>query len=152
MMILLLSGKNNFFNFFYFEFLRCKNHDGDDQYLSPCLTQSKIGAVLHLGFLLSDGSVHYVDMDLTCPMFATSDVDSYDGHTDDYRKYLLSSKLLMWLDENYKLESMTSASGGRDAVRSVRVKKVNRRIVVPNKVIISIFNILYNLYFSVSCS
>ena len=139
-----------------FYYLRCKNHDDDeDQYLSPCLTQSKIGAVLHLGFLLSDGSVHYVDMDLTCPMFATSDVDSYDGSYNDYRQYLISSKLLMWLDEKYKLESMTSASGGRDAIRSVRVKKVNRRIVVPNKVIISDFDfityILKNLYFSVFC-
>jgi len=90
-------------------------------------------------------------MDLTCPMFATSDVDSYDGSINDYRDYLLSSKLLMWLDEKYKLESMTSA-GVKNAIRSVRVKKVNRRIVVPNKVIISnIFNILYNSYFSVSC-
>ena len=119
------------------------------------MTQPKIGAVLHLGFLLSDGSVHYVDMDLTCPMFATSDVDSYDGSDNDYRNYLLSSKLLMWLDERYKLESMESASGGRNAVRSVRVKKVNRRIVVPNKVIISDFDfityILKNLYFSVFC-
>ena len=121
--------------------------------MSPCLTQSKIGAVLHLGFLLSDGSVHYVDMDLTCPMFATSDVDSYDGSLNDYRKYLISSKLLMWLDEKDKLEDMRVAGGGSDAIRSVRVKKVNRRIVVPNKVTISIFNIhiLYNLYFSVSC-
>ena len=89
-------------------------------------------------------------MDLTCPMFATSDVDSFDGNDDDYRQYLLSSKLLMWLDERYKLESMASVAD-MNAIRSVRVKKVNRRIVVPNKVIISRFNIFCNLYSSVSC-
>ena len=73
-------------------------------------------------------------MDLNCPTFKTSDVDSYDGSLKDYKNYLMSSLTLMWLDENYKLESMVSAGGGPDAVRSVRVKKVNRRKALASKV------------------
>ena len=111
-----------------------EDNDGCDQYLSPCLTQSKVGAVLHLGHVLSDGSVHYVDMDLNCPTFKTSDVDSYNGSLRDYRDYLMRSLILMWLDEKYKLESMTSAQGG-DQIRSVRVKKVNRRKALASKVV-----------------
>ena len=110
-----------------------EDNDGCDQYLSPCLTQSKVGAVLHLGHVLSDGSVHYVDMDLNCPTFKTSDVDSYDGSLNDYRSYLMRSLTLMWLDERYKLEDMGSVGGG-DSVRSVRVKKVNRRKALASKV------------------
>jgi len=45
----------------------------------------------------------------------------------------MRSLILMWLDEKYKLESMESA-GGPDAVRSVRVKKVNRRKALASKV------------------
>ena len=72
-------------------------------------------------------------MDLNCPTFKTSDVDSYNGSLRDYRDYLMRSLILMWLDEKYKLESMTSAQGG-DQIRSVRVKKVNRRKALASKV------------------
>ena len=90
-------------------------------------------SIQSLGHVLSDGSIHYVDMDLNCPTFKTSDVDSYNGSLNDYRDYLMSSLILMWLDEKYKLEGMESA-GGPDAVRSVRVKKVNRRKALASKV------------------
>ena len=72
-------------------------------------------------------------MDLNCPTFKTSDVDSYDGNDNDYRWYLMRSLILMWLDEKYKLESMTSAQDD-DKIRSVRVKKVNRRKALASKV------------------
>ena len=72
-------------------------------------------------------------MDLNCPTFKTSDVDSYDGSDNDYRLYLMRSLILMWLDEKYKLEDMGSV-GVPDAVRSVRVKKVNRRKALASKV------------------
>ena len=109
-----------------------EDNDGCDQYLSPCLTQSKVGAVLHLGHVLSDGSVHYVDMDLNCPTFKTSDVDSYDGSLNDYRQYLMRALPLFWLDERYKQEMMTSAQ--TRSIKSVRVKRVSRRKVLPSKV------------------
>ena len=82
---------------------------------------------------MSDGSVHYVDMDLNCPTLKTSDLDSYNGDDNDYRWYLMTALPLFWLDEKYKQETMTSAQGG-DEIRSVRVKRVNRRKVLPSKV------------------
>ena len=118
-----------------------EDNDGCDQYLSPCLTQSKVGAVLHLGHVLSDGSVHYVDMDLNCPTFKTSDVDSYDGSDNDYREYLMRALPLFWLDERYKQEIMTSVNSV-NSIRSVRVKRVNWRNVLPSKVISAIKLIL----------
>ena len=72
-------------------------------------------------------------MDLNCPTFKTSDVDSYDGHDRDYKFYLGTARPLFWLDERYKLESMTSAQAG-GGIRSVRVKSVSRRKVLPSKV------------------
>ena len=81
---------------------------------------------------MSDGTIHIVDMDLTCPMFKTKDVDQYDGTIDDYRAYLLNSKLLLWLEERFKLEA--SMSGDPAAIKSVKVKKVSQRKVVPIKV------------------
>ena len=45
----------------------------------------------------------------------------------------MRSLTLMWLDEKYKLEGMESVGGG-DAVRSVRVKKVNKRKAIASKV------------------
>ena len=74
-------------------------------------------------------------MDLNCPTFKTSDVDSYDGSRANYRRYLMRALPLFWLDEIYKQENMRSEAALIGAIRSVRFKKVNWRKILSSKVI-----------------
>merc|ERR1712018_378119 len=53
--------------------VRCHcHHDvsrGCSNFTTPCLTWSKIGVVLHLGYVMKDKSIHYLDIDISVPNF-----------------------------------------------------------------------------------
>ena len=90
---------------------------------------------------MADGSVHYVDMDINCPTFKTRDIKNFDGSCEEYRQFLLNYLPLMWLDERFKIEDLSSVLYS-DAQRCVKVKKINKRMVKATKVILQIYLLL----------
>ena len=94
--------------------------------------------MLHLAFRPAPGDQQQpvmVDMDLV-PFFQCSNNMEYDGSTNDYKRYLFSTRPRGWLQEYHKLESMESAGGDPSAVRRCsRVKLVNKNTVIPSQVI-----------------
>ena len=96
------------------------------------------GAVLHLCFRQEDGSLFYLDMDLCCPSLTTTNIDSYDGSTISYRRYLYNPRRVGWREELSKLESMISASGYPDVTRSVRMRCISPGVIIPSQVNIKI--------------
>ena len=92
--------------------------------------------MLHLAFRPAPGDQQQpvmVDMDLV-PFFQCSNNMEYDGSTNDYERYLRSTRPRGWLQEFHKLENMT-AGGDPSAVRCSRVKLVNKNTVIPSQVI-----------------
>jgi hypothetical protein len=88
----------------------CETHDdGDDcaEFTSPCLSHSKMGAVLHMGWRVQDGGMFYFDIDLTCPTIPTS--TEYDGSFLDAKEFLMKNKPRGWLEEANKMEAIESA-------------------------------------------
>ena len=91
--------------------------------------------MLHLAFRPAPGDQQQpvmVDMDLV-PFFQCSNNMEYDGHINDYAKYLFNTRPRGWLQELHKLEVMTAANvPGTD--RCSRVKLVNKNTVIPSQV------------------
>ena len=96
------------------------------------------GAVLHLCFRQEDGSPFYLDMDLCCPSLTTSNIDSYNGSTTSYRRFLATSRPVGWREEMSKLEDMFSAQSIPGVTRSVRIRCISPGVVIPSQVSISI--------------
>merc|ERR1712131_452658 len=65
-----------------------KMGDGCSNFTVPCLSWSKIGVVIHLGFKQKDGKTHFIDVDLNVPSFRTVNSDEYNGGVETYLKYL----------------------------------------------------------------
>ena len=98
---------------------------------SPSLTKTKIGAALHINF--PDG---VVDCDLNVPTIPSS--TPYDGSVGNVRKYLENKRPVDWLEESTKLEDMTSADKspymlGQEAWQ-VKMRLINRDTVLPRQV------------------
>ena len=77
-------------------------------------------------------------MDLCCPSLSTSNIDSYDGGTNSYKAFLLSSRPVGWREEMGKLENMSSAGGYHGVTRSVRIRCISPGVVIPSQVNIQI--------------
>ena len=73
-------------------------------------------------------------MDLCCPSLRTSNIDSYNGSTNSYRDFLVSTRPVGWREELSKLEDMTSAWGYHDVTRSVRIRCISPGVVIPSQV------------------
>ena len=90
--------------------------------------------MIHLAFRLGDGSLHHVDIDLNVPSVKTSNIDQYDGSTNDYILYLMREKPVYWREEMAKQENMTSAGAFTDIIRSVRFRAITPDVVLPSQV------------------
>ena len=90
--------------------------------------------MIHLAFRLGDGSLHHVDIDLNVPSVKTSNIDQYDGSTNDYILYLMREKPVYWREEMAKQEDMTSARSMPGVIRSVRFRAITPEVVLPSQV------------------
>ena len=57
-------------------------------------------------FRLTEGTVHYVDMDLNVPSVSASNGQEYKGDTNDYVQFLMRTRPVLWREEISKLENM----------------------------------------------
>eukprot|EP00090_Calanus_glacialis_P042839 TRINITY_DN7592_c0_g1_i4.p1 TRINITY_DN7592_c0_g1~~TRINITY_DN7592_c0_g1_i4.p1 ORF type:complete len:1248 (+),score=293.70 TRINITY_DN7592_c0_g1_i4:101-3844(+) len=97
---------------------------------SPSLTKTKIGAALHINF--PDG---VVDCDLNVPTIPSS--TSYDGSVGKARIYLEDKRPVDWLEESTKLEDMQVAEKspymlGQEAWQ-IKMRLINRDTVLPRQ-------------------
>ena len=90
------------------------------------------GVVLHMAFQLSDGTVHMVDMDLNVPSLKTSNGQEYNGGTNDYAQFLMRTRPILWRDEMFKLEDMSSDTGSAET--SLRIRSINPDTVTTSEV------------------
>ena len=97
-----------------------------------------IVAVLHLAFINEDGSLHYLDMDLSIPTFKAANGADFDGHSGEYHKYLERERPVGWREELSKLEMMTSAQFFPGVTRSVRIRCISPGVIIPSQVNIKI--------------
>ena len=93
---------------------------------------------MHLCIKMKSGKLRYLDMDLTAPNFSTSNIDSYDGDFNSYRRFLQTSRPVGWREEMSKLEDMTSAGANPGVTRSVRIRCISPGVVIPSQVSITI--------------
>ena len=102
------------------------------QFSSPSLTQTKIGAALHIQF--PDGAM--VDCDLNVPTIPTS--TPYDGRIDEVKRYLETYKPVGWMEEMGKLEGMTAAGASLHMIGQeswqVKMRQISRDTVLPRQV------------------
>ena len=77
-------------------------------------------------------------MDLTAPNFSTSNIDTYDGDTNSYERFLKTSRPVGWREEMSKLEGMESAGAYPGVTRSVRIRCISPGVVIPSQVSIPI--------------
>ena len=87
-----------------------------------------------MAFRLTEGTVHHVDMDLNVPSVSTSNGHEYDGSTNDYSKFLMRTRPVLWREEISKLESMTSSGGRAGVERCIRVRSINPDTVTTSEV------------------
>ena len=93
-----------------------------------------------MAFRLTDGTLHYIDMDLNVPSVSVSNGDEYNGDINDYEQFLMTTRPVLWREEIYKLENMT-ASSISDPERSVRIRSINPNTVTTSEVRMVEFNI-----------
>ena len=77
-------------------------------------------------------------MDLCCPSLKTSNINSYNGSTISYEKFLETSRPVGWREEMSKLENMSSAQAYHGVTRSVRIRCISPGVVIPSQVSITI--------------
>ena len=93
---------------------------------------------MHLCIRMKSGKLRYLDMDLTAPNFSTSNIDSYDGNTNSYKRFLQTFRPVGWREEMSKLENMASAQSYPGVTRSVRIRCISPGVVIPSQVSITI--------------
>ena len=89
---------------------------------------------MHLCIKMKSGKLRYLDMDLTAPNFSTSNIDSFNGSTNSYERFLVTSRPVGWREEMSKLENMESASNYYGVTRSVRIRCISPGVVIPSQV------------------
>ena len=93
-------------------------------------------------------------MDLCCPSLTTTNIDSYNGSTNSYERYLYNTRPVGWREELGKLENMYSASGYPDVTRSVRIRCISPGVIIPSQVNIQIIlhgKLLAIIFLRLSC-
>ena len=113
---------------------------------------TKIGVAIHVKFILADGTFRYVDCDLNIPTIPVC--TKYDGNIEDIGKYLLRTRPVDWIEEKSKLEDMGAAGGSPHLFQSdnwqVKMRIVNRDVVLPRQVASWLFEIIPLMIFSPS--
>ena len=102
------------------------------EFTSPCVSITKIGAALHFGF---PGGA-FVDCDLNVPTIPTS--TPYRGQVAEVKKYLKSARPVNWLEEFSKLEDLGGAGASPHLIGAnswqVKMRRINRDTVLPRQV------------------
>ena len=138
----------------------CLTHDEHCDckvYNKPCLSRTKIGAVLHLQWSEEDGTKYNIDCDINCPNMGI-DKPYYDGTIWQAQHHLKTFTPPGWLEEFAKLEDMSAVRGQSHVTPSVRLRRVNKETTftrqVGPSVTICIKTITNNYTFiqTVSCS
>ena len=73
-----------------------------------------------------------VDMDLNVPSLKTSNGQEYNGGTNDYAQFLMRTRPILWRDEMFKLEDMSSDTGSAET--SLRIRSINPDTVTTSEV------------------
>ena len=113
----------------------CTAHDGTcgcKVYTSPSLCHSKIGAVLHLQWTEPDGTFYNIDVDINCPNLPIT--TPYNGFINVEQDFLSTNRPERWLEEYKKLEDMSAVRNQLHVKRSVRLRLVNRGLVMARQV------------------
>ena len=87
-----------------------------------------------MAFRLTDGTVHYVDMDLCVPSVSSSNGQEYDGGTSDYEQFLMRTRPVLWREEISKLEIMGASAGNLGIESCMRVRSINPDTVTTSEV------------------
>ena len=102
------------------------------EFTSPCVSITKIGAAIHVGF--PDGT--FVDCDLNVPTIPTS--TPYRGQVVEVKKYLKRVRPVGWLEEFSKLEDLGGAGASPHLIGAdswqVKMRRINRDTVLPRQV------------------
>ena len=93
-----------------------------------------------MAFRLTDGTLHYIDMDLNVPSVNVSNGHEYDGGTNDYSQFLMRTRPVLWREEMFKSQDMASIAG-YGAERSVRIRSINPNTVTTSEVRMIAMNI-----------
>ena len=108
------------------------------QFSSPSLTHSKIGAVLHLEWVETDGTTFNLDCDLNVPTVPCG--TRYNGDTHEISMYLRKNKPVNWVEEDSKLVAMTEAQVNPYNIDQddwpIKFRMINRDTVLPRQVIV----------------
>ena len=99
-------------------------------FTSPCLTWTKIGVALHLQF--NDNPKFNIDIDLSPPVIHVKNADRFDGSNDLKRQWIEKNRPYLWLPEWRKTPNMSAAKRG--GKRSIRLRRINRNLVIPERV------------------
>ena len=125
----------------YVEKCNCKN------FSSPCLTFTKIGIVLHLQFIEPDKTLINLDVDVSPPSIPVQNINKYDGCNQKKRQWLEKYRPVNWNGEWNKSYDMTDAgrdsdgSINHDGTRCIRLRRVNRHLVIPEQVSLIMINV-----------
>ena len=90
-------------------------------------------ATLHLGFKMTDGKVHHLDVDLNIPSFKTSNSEQYDGDAAAFQQYLIKNKPRGWREQLPKVLPMSAA--GVTGYGGVRVRMIAKDTFIASQVI-----------------
>ena len=101
-------------------------------FTSPCMSFTKIGLAMSLEFDEPDGSKLNLDVDVSPPTIPVRNNEKYDGSNKKKREWLEKHRPVNWISEWRKSYDMTAAAEG--GKRSVRLRRVNRNLVIPERV------------------
>ena len=112
--------------------------------MTPIFKSLKIGVALHLEFDEPDepnGKLN-LDVDVSPPTIPVRFIENYDGNNEKKRRWLERHRPANWVSEWRKSYDMTAAGKSKGAKRSVRLRRINRNLVIPEQVlaIFSLFN------------
>ena len=81
-----------------------------------------------------------IDVDLSPPQISVKNVEDYDGSNEKKRKFLWKNRehIIDWLPEYQKSYDMSAFGrlivGQGGGKKSIRMRKVNRNLVIPERV------------------
>ena len=93
---------------------------------------TKIGLAMSLKFDEPDGSQFNIDVDVSPPTIPVINNDWYNGSNKKKKEWLEKHRPVNWIPEWRKSYDMTAAAEG--GKRSVRLRRVNRNLVIPERV------------------
>ena len=94
---------------------------------------------MHFEFEEDDGTKINLDVDVSPPTIPVKNVENFNGSNKSKREWLEKHRPVNWISEWRKSYDMTAATGGK---RAVRLRRVNRDLVIPEQVIIMIIIII----------